>query len=137
LFGVLSRSLLFCAFLLYVLRGPAVFMFLIFFFQAEDGIRDATVTGVQTCALPIFAQRRKTLGNALAGGLGLASDTVRRGLAAAGIGRASCRERGEIGVGGGGCEKKTVGEKSERITSKRSTAENNRKQSRVDDVYKA
>src|SRR5207245_4683916 len=26
-----------------------------FFFQAEDGIRDATVTGVQTCALPIFA----------------------------------------------------------------------------------
>src|SRR5207245_3497255 len=28
-----------------------------FFFQAEDGIRDATVTGVQTCALPIFASR--------------------------------------------------------------------------------
>src|SRR5207245_1909690 len=27
----------------------------IFFFQAEDGIRDATVTGVQTCALPILA----------------------------------------------------------------------------------
>src|SRR2546430_10831298 len=26
-----------------------------FFFQAEDGIRDLTVTGVQTCALPIFA----------------------------------------------------------------------------------
>src|SRR2546430_7893596 len=25
----------------------------IFFFQAEDGIRDLTVTGVQTCALPI------------------------------------------------------------------------------------
>src|SRR5690606_40390071 len=29
--------------------------FLIFFFQAEDGIRDFHVTGVQTCALPIFA----------------------------------------------------------------------------------
>src|SRR6266516_2659361 len=28
-------------------------MFLVFFFQAEDGIRDRTVTGVQTCALPI------------------------------------------------------------------------------------
>src|SRR5208282_3822894 len=28
-------------------------MFFVFFFQAEDGIRDATVTGVQTCALPI------------------------------------------------------------------------------------
>src|SRR2546430_7648102 len=25
----------------------------LFFFQAEDGIRDLTVTGVQTCALPI------------------------------------------------------------------------------------
>src|SRR5207245_5574832 len=28
-----------------------------FFFQAEDGIRDATVTGVQTCALPISERR--------------------------------------------------------------------------------
>src|SRR5207249_4972463 len=26
-----------------------------FFFQAEDGIRDRNVTGVQTCALPIYA----------------------------------------------------------------------------------
>src|SRR5207245_11024307 len=31
-------------------------LFLIFFFfQAQDGIRDATVTGVQTCALPILS----------------------------------------------------------------------------------
>src|SRR2546430_10090616 len=30
--------------------GEVVF----FFFQAEDGIRDLTVTGVQTCALPIY-----------------------------------------------------------------------------------
>src|SRR6266478_652993 len=29
------------------------FLFFFFFFQAEDGIRDLTVTGVQTCALPI------------------------------------------------------------------------------------
>src|SRR5256885_6682461 len=29
-----------------------------FFFQAEDGIRDYKVTGVQTCALPIFPQSR-------------------------------------------------------------------------------
>src|SRR5437763_15913151 len=28
-----------------------------FFFQAEDGIRDTSVTGVQTCALPIYARR--------------------------------------------------------------------------------
>src|SRR5271157_1426908 len=31
----------------------------IFFFQAEDGIRDADVTGVQTCALPILSERFK------------------------------------------------------------------------------
>src|SRR2546427_1540952 len=30
-----------------------VVIFFFFFFQAEDGIRDLTVTGVQTCALPI------------------------------------------------------------------------------------
>src|SRR5207249_8119756 len=30
-----------------------------FFFQAEDGIRDRNVTGVQTCALPILAYIRK------------------------------------------------------------------------------
>src|SRR2546430_12457481 len=31
---------------------------LFFFFQAEDGIRDLTVTGVQTCALPIYIRAR-------------------------------------------------------------------------------
>src|SRR5689334_24856139 len=31
-------------------------LFFFFFFQAEDGIRDGTVTGVQTCALPIYGQ---------------------------------------------------------------------------------
>src|SRR2546427_593097 len=30
------------------------FFLFFFFFQAEDGIRDLTVTGVQTCALPIY-----------------------------------------------------------------------------------
>src|SRR5215475_5176313 len=33
--------------------------FLFFFFQAEDGIRDFHVTGVQTCALPIFPKRQR------------------------------------------------------------------------------
>src|SRR5207237_8897046 len=47
-----------------------------FFFQAEDGIRDSSVTGVQTCALPIslpplilhslFARNAKALGHWLA-----------------------------------------------------------------------
>src|SRR5215211_8197796 len=34
--------------------------FSFFFFQAEDGIRDHCVTGVQTCALPIWSQHAST-----------------------------------------------------------------------------
>src|SRR2546426_1328878 len=34
---------------------------LVFFFQAEDGIRDYKVTGVQTCALPISARAADVL----------------------------------------------------------------------------
>src|SRR3989442_10298615 len=37
-------------------RLPDFAGFVCFFFQAEDGIRDADVTGVQTCALPISHQ---------------------------------------------------------------------------------
>src|SRR5207245_3489948 len=33
----------------------------VFFFQAEDGIRDATVTGVQTCALPISSTAARSV----------------------------------------------------------------------------
>src|SRR2546430_8392002 len=33
-------------------------VYFFFFFQAEDGIRDLTVTGVQTCALPIWFRAR-------------------------------------------------------------------------------
>src|SRR5580700_7917250 len=36
-------------------------MFFFFFFQAEDGIRDLYVTGVQTCALPICAAGKATV----------------------------------------------------------------------------
>src|SRR5437763_10074273 len=32
----------------------SIVSWIFFFFQAEDGIRDTSVTGVQTCALPIF-----------------------------------------------------------------------------------
>src|SRR2546430_16956133 len=38
-------------------------IFFFFFFQAEDGIRDLTVTGVQTCALPIVLMQK--LANAI------------------------------------------------------------------------
>src|SRR6266513_5912209 len=33
----------------------------VFFFQAEDGIRDRNVTGVQTCALPIYSEKTEKL----------------------------------------------------------------------------
>src|SRR3989449_11437146 len=38
------------------------YIFVFFFFQAEDGIRDVAVTGVQTCALPISAGGRRDAG---------------------------------------------------------------------------
>src|SRR5689334_23739760 len=36
------------------ISSPVYRSLIYFFFQAEDGIRDGTVTGVQTCALPIW-----------------------------------------------------------------------------------
>src|SRR2546423_36652 len=48
--------------------GPAFF----FFFQAEDGIRDKLVTGVQTCALPISGQPGRPPRRAAGRGLGYA-----------------------------------------------------------------
>src|SRR5690606_39747788 len=85
----------------------------VFFFQAEDGIRDFHVTGVQTCALPIClcVGGLRLLGGA-AGGFGgldlLRADGVLGGVRGVGvlvgsadgaggvvleeIGRASCRE---------------------------------------------
>src|SRR5439155_10740208 len=48
---LLSCLLIFMFYFLYIF---ILFFFFFFFFQAEDGIRDGHVTGVQTCALPIF-----------------------------------------------------------------------------------
>src|SRR2546421_7897981 len=90
--------------------------FLFFFFQAEDGIRDLIVTGVQTCALPIWPPGSPTAPSApaLAKGAmpGMAEAIATCGAAGAAppapwdcpgrrmtplegreIGRASCRER--------------------------------------------
>src|SRR2546430_3708081 len=77
-----------------------------FFFQAEDGIRDLTVTGVQTCALPI--SRR-------AAAFGHANEEVRRGrtppllpdgsgedAGAEDPGRILARLPEQIGIGGNG-----------------------------------
>src|SRR6266481_2748310 len=51
------------------------FGFEFFFFQAEDGIRDGTVTGVQTCALPILP-----LADKLGAGLGASRAAVDAGF---------------------------------------------------------
>src|SRR6266702_1262844 len=60
-------------------------MFLVFFFQAEDGIRDGHVTGVQTCALPISLPQVPMIPT---GGVNLdtAADFIRAGAEALGIG---------------------------------------------------
>src|SRR5437762_6789094 len=42
-----------CYFFVFFFLDFFFFFFFFFFFQAEDGIRDTSVTGVQTCALPI------------------------------------------------------------------------------------
>src|SRR3712207_9581736 len=77
-----------------------------FFFQAEDGIRDIGVTGVQTCALPIWAVARRSL-EALARVRDRPVERLERiaavvhrheGRGAEQIGRASCRERVESSV---------------------------------------
>src|SRR5256885_5174572 len=95
--------------------GSLIYLMLFFFFfQAEDGIRDYKVTGVQTCALPISRPRGeedRQVRAAAAADLvrGPAEDALgqdhapaparhRRGERArrrddAEIGRASCRER--------------------------------------------
>src|SRR5437879_2772607 len=87
----------------------------LFFFQAEDGIRDTSVTGVQTCALPILKifgpdlKEISRLGQEIEKHVGMVSGTrsafaervaegyfldfTPRREAIAQIGRASCRER--------------------------------------------
>src|SRR5205085_5833630 len=82
----------------------------IFFFQAEDGIRDLTVTGVQTCALPISRPDRPAGGGAgrtrrrsPRRGSPLPRSVPCRSVPLPArpmgeIGRASCRERVEVYV---------------------------------------
>src|SRR3712207_7435978 len=85
-----------------------------FFFQAEDGIRDIGVTGVQTCALPILPLPPELLGVRGAGGRAL-RHTAR--LRAGRLARAPLQPveprrvrpengraagRGRVGISGGG-----------------------------------
>src|SRR5437773_10548874 len=108
----------------------------VFFFQAEDGIRDRDVTGGQTCALPIWMRLNIPAGTAVRfepgdtrevelvalGGTrhvqglnGLTNGpldeepTRRKALEAVRhfkIGRASCREGGAVGVAAGSLKEK-------------------------------
>src|SRR3712207_7227471 len=103
-------------YLLLYFQSEIIFgLFFFFFFQAEDGIRDIGVTGVQTCALPIFMNRlaaidsvtrsrgvslRPTAGSRRSSSVSAtaAADrtvrvTVLDVLSVVQIGRASCRER--------------------------------------------
>src|SRR5216684_7338226 len=68
---ILVRLLFFFYFFITVL-------FFFFFFQAEDGIRDVAVTGVQTCALPILVQTSGRTQREIAGDLGIGLSTLVR-----------------------------------------------------------
>src|SRR5690349_3986758 len=79
------------------------FAFCLFFFQAEDGIRDLYVTGVQTCALPICFRIRITAVSSVLDGCRLAHHPpgwLRRPLWGSGprsicVERRGCWERSE------------------------------------------
>src|SRR5690606_40323131 len=71
---------------------PSVF----FFFQAEDGIRDFHVTGVQTCALPILLKRAADEGAAALDGAKLANLGVAGETIAASAARLKAAERGVL-----------------------------------------
>src|SRR5712675_3057107 len=82
---------------------------LFFFFQAEDGIRDVAVTGVQTCALPIYLRRPLGI-RRRAERVGGGADAV----VGAEIGRASCREK-SVDLGGRRIIKKKKKQKKKHV----------------------
>src|SRR5690349_25141243 len=91
-------------------------MFFFFFFQAEDGIRDLYVTGVQTCALPICKRYPGQAKKVMMGLWGMGQLSLTKILVVVdhnindnnineviwaittNIGRASCRDRVSISV---------------------------------------
>src|SRR5207248_8557297 len=82
------------------------FAAVVFFFQAEDGIRDRTVTGVQTCALPICRRPHTRREARSRPAPAPRPQRARSRRTPAEIGRASCRERVESSVVAGAVKKK-------------------------------
>src|SRR5574342_768135 len=73
--------------MLWCFRGVlVVFWCFLFFFQAEDGIRDPVVTGVQTCALPIYERNMQRLHRKLEGAREVAPAPVLEGSGEARVG---------------------------------------------------
>src|SRR2546425_13276662 len=66
---------------------------LFFFFQAEDGIRDKLVTGVQTCALPIYLRKRMHCFP-----VATRAETCRQGLRETSAQASGRKGRGALGV---------------------------------------
>src|SRR6266481_1324520 len=75
-------------------------LLLFFFFQAEDGIRDGTVTGVQTCALPISGDRYLLCSDGLSGVV--SDETLRETMAGVEDPEAVTRQLIELALHGGG-----------------------------------
>src|SRR5256712_3278169 len=80
-------------FMIHVLQLVVLNIFFFFFFQAEDGIRDLIVTGVQTCALPISLRELRNRpaaarGCPARGGRGHRAGPGARAAAARGVSRA-------------------------------------------------
>src|SRR5438132_6762737 len=65
-------------FCLFFISHLLLFCFFFFFFQAEDGIRDHCVTGVQTCALPISTDLTRGCSQLVPTAEQVAPDTGRR-----------------------------------------------------------
>src|SRR5690348_18475975 len=68
-----------------------------FFFQAEDGIRDGRVTGVQTCALPIWCvtMQKSTPSRTSSAGIGSSTSGFGFGFGVFSIGRSEERRVGK------------------------------------------
>src|SRR5437762_12148479 len=90
----------------------------LFFFQAEDGIRDTSVTGVQACALPIYIRDVSVADVDDRANPGESAYVGYEMWVRNQIGRASCRERGWGSGGGGGVERKRGGRGGGRVTGR-------------------